>query len=85
MNQWVDFRFVKNLAEEFKSYVSYHKSRDNVGKNRTILESRNFLLLFFLYSKCCFPALLRTIFPLPVTLNRFAEAYQQTLQQIIKI
>lgn len=41
----------------------------------TNFESLNFLFVFFLASKCCFPALLRTIFPLPVTLNLFAEAY----------
>lgn len=41
----------------------------------TILESRDLRLVFFLTSKCCLPALLRTILPRPVTLNRFADAY----------
>lgn len=40
--------------------------------------------MFFLASKCCFPALLRTIFPLPVTLNRLAEAYPPQFSHIKK-
>lgn len=38
--------------------------------------------MFFLASKCCFPALLRTIFPRPVTLNRFADAYTRNSDKI---
>lgn len=40
----------------------------------TSLDNRSFRLVFFFASKCCFPARLLTIFPLPVTRNRFAEA-----------
>ena len=47
-------------------------------KNLTILESLSFLLVVFLDSKCCFHALLLTIFPLPVTRNLFAEACKTT-------
>lgn len=46
-------------------------------KKPTIFDRRSFRLLFFLANKCCFPDLLLTIFPLPVTLNRFAEACRQ--------
>lgn len=44
-------------------------------QKHTILESLFLRLVFFFPSKCCFPAHLRTIFPRPVTRNRFADAF----------
>lgn len=46
-------------------------------KKDTIFDSRSFLLVFFFAKRCCFPALLRIIFPFPVTRNLFADALNQ--------
>lgn len=45
------------------------------NKIYTILERRFFLLVFFFANKCCLPARRLTIFPVPVTRNLLAEAW----------
>ncbi len=58
----------KTLYDHFRTQKAPHCGW------HTLPERRFLRFAFFFLSKCCLPACLRTIFPLPVTENLFADA-----------